>query len=313
MPEEPNAQPTIWGNLLHLSMNMWTDHQTPLQQNKHARYSSDLRFDDSLWNDLLPLMAEAGVNMAVLDLGDGVEYRSHPEIAVRGAWTPECLRRELGRLRALGIEPIPKLNFSTCHDAWLGVYSRCVSTPAYYKVCSDLIAEVIGLFDGPRFFHIGMDEERAATQWTFEYVVVRQFGLWWHDLDFYVREVEKGGSRAWVWADYAWEHPDDYFAKMPRSVLQSNWCYQDQLDPDDVKIRNYAELEKHGYDQVPTGSNWAGQQHNFERTVEFCRRAVAPERLLGFLQTPWCPTIEECRGTHVNAIDLIRRAREGFR
>jgi hypothetical protein len=40
---------------------------------------------------------------------------------------------------------------------------------------------------------------------------------------------------------------------------------------------------------------------------------VAPERLLGFLQTPWCPMIEECRGTHVNAIDLIRRAREGFR
>ena len=64
-------------------------------------------------------------------------------------------------LRALGIEPLPKLNFSTCHDAWLGPYSRMVSTPAYYDVCRDLIDEVAELFGGPRFFHLGMDEETA--------------------------------------------------------------------------------------------------------------------------------------------------------
>jgi hypothetical protein len=57
--------------------------------------------------------AAAGINMVVIDLGDGVEYESHPEIAVKNAWKPEKLRNELVRMRKLGIEPIPKLNFAT--------------------------------------------------------------------------------------------------------------------------------------------------------------------------------------------------------
>ena len=38
----------------------------------------------------------------------------------------------------------------------------------------DLIAEVSELFDGPRFFHIGMDEETFQHQRMYHYVVVRQ-------------------------------------------------------------------------------------------------------------------------------------------
>src|ERR1019366_4725867 len=91
-----------------------------------------LRFDMSVWDELVRKMADSGLNMVVLDLGDGVKYESHPEIAVRGAWSMSQLRRELAKLRQLGIEPIPKLNFSTTHDTWLGPYSRCVSTETYY-------------------------------------------------------------------------------------------------------------------------------------------------------------------------------------
>ncbi|MBQ1229154.1 MAG: uracil permease, partial [Firmicutes bacterium] len=40
---------------------------------------------------------------------------------------------------AMGITIIPKLNFSTNHDVWLGEYSRMVSTSIYYGVCRDLI------------------------------------------------------------------------------------------------------------------------------------------------------------------------------
>ena len=65
------------------------------------------------------------------------------------------LKEELKKLRDAGLEPIPKLNFSTAHDTWLGPYSRCVSTPTYYKACEDLIEEVVELFDKPRFFHLG--------------------------------------------------------------------------------------------------------------------------------------------------------------
>ncbi len=35
------------------------------------------------------------MNMVIIDLGDGVKYDSHPEIAVTGAWSPQKLMREL--------------------------------------------------------------------------------------------------------------------------------------------------------------------------------------------------------------------------
>ena len=102
--------------------------------------------------------------MVVIDLGDGVRYESHPEIAVENASPVEQLREELARLRERGLEPIPKLNFSASHDIWLGPYSRQVSTEPYYAVCRDLIAEAIEIFDHPRLFHLGMDEELAHHQ-----------------------------------------------------------------------------------------------------------------------------------------------------
>ena len=162
----------IWANLLHLSYNMWMDWAPPGDK-PDTCYQPFLRFDRKLWDDLTARMHTAGMNMVVIDLGDGVKYRSHPEIAVQNAWTTDELRRELTRLRKLGLEPIPKMNFSTTHDAWLGKYHRMVSTDIYYRVCADLIAEVIDLFDRPRFFHLGMDEEAAAQQKGFQLLVVR--------------------------------------------------------------------------------------------------------------------------------------------
>ena len=128
-------------------------------------------------------------------------------------------------MRKLGLEPIPKMNFSATHDTWLGTYHRQVSTPAYYKVCEDLVDEVIRLFDKPRFFHLGYDEETAECQQSFAYTVVRQYDLWWHDFEFFVKQVERRGVRPWIWSDYGWKHGDEFLKRMPKSVLQSNWYY----------------------------------------------------------------------------------------
>src|SRR5690606_5787590 len=98
-------------------------------------------------------------------------------------------------------------------------YARQVSTPAYYAVCRDLIAEVCELFDQPRLFHLGMDEETFAHQRYYAYAVVRQHDLWWHDLHFLVNEVERQNVRAWIWSDYVWHHPELFWKQMPRSVM----------------------------------------------------------------------------------------------
>jgi hypothetical protein len=307
----------IWANLIHLSYNMWIDRDAPELEGRTPvfTYRPHLRFDKSLWNDLLPIMAQNGVNMVVIDLGDAVEYASHPEIAVQGAWSIEQLRNELARARQLGIEPIPKLNFSTTHDAWLGPYSRMVSSPAYYDVCRDLITECIDIFESPRLFHLGMDEETFGHQKHHQYAVVRQYDLWWNDLMFYVGQVERKGARAWIWSDFIWHHKDEFVARMPKSVLQSNWYYGQDLNPETepglTYVGAYDDLEAAGYDQIPTGSNFSTPE-NFGNTVRACKDRIAPERLKGFLQTIWRPTIEAFRQRHIDAIEQIGRARTEF-
>lgn len=324
------ANDLIWANLLHLSYNMWEDN-VPLKYRdenfncttcQEARewahpYRPFLTFDQATWDALLKEMAAVGMNMVIIDLGDAIQYESHPEIAVKNAWTPDKLRAELAKMRKLGIEPIPKLNFAATHDIWLGEYARMVSTTKYYEVCRDLISEVTDLFDTPRFFHLGMDEETAQHQRRQDYAVIRQNDLWWGDLYFFIGEVEKKGVRSWVWSDYAWHHPEMFFKKMPKSVLQSNWYYGSSLDLDSLKdpsktyVKLYNDLEEYGYDQVPTGSNHSNEV-NMEATVDYCKKVVDPSRLLGFMTAPWRPTLSLCLDRHKEAIAQMGRAIKNF-
>ena len=99
---------------------------------------------------------------------------------------------------------------------------------------------------------------------------------------------------------------------MPASVLQSNWYYDDNLNPEDPEVKAYAQLEEHRYDQVPTASNFAGQTRNLQKTVELCTRVIHPDRLFGFMQTPWRPTQEEFRAIHMDAIEQVARARAWY-
>lgn len=306
---QTNPQPAILAYLLHIGFNFWSDHPQAdeLWGLEHVAARPYLRCEDNIWNELTQALADAGFNMVVLDLGDGVRYASHPEIAVEGAWSVARLADEIARLRDLGLEPIPKLNFSAAHDVWLGDYARMVSTPTYYQVCRDLIQETAELFGQPRLFHIGMDEETYEHQRYYRYSQVRQYDLWWEDLGFYIETVEAADSRAWVWSDYVWHHPDLFYAHMSQNVLQSNWYYGADFGDAIIPARAYRDLEDHGFEQVPTGSNWSTPT-NFGQTVEYCRACVHPDRLLGFLQTVWRPTLPAYRQRHLDAIAQARAA-----
>ncbi len=303
----------IFANLLHLSYNMWGDWDNPVVKGKYWAAKPYLRFDEKLWNDLLASMQKHKLNMVVIDLGDGIEYASHSEIAVENAWSHKKLKSELAKMRDMGLEPIPKLNFSTCHDQWLGPYARMVSTPQYYKVCEDLIAEVIELFDKPRYFHLGMDEEEAVHQTRFEFAMMRQHGLWWRDIQFFFKQVEAKGVQPWIWADFVWNHAEAFYKNMPKHIVQSNWyrepvrgdaksVYGSVMSMDIECVRTYVDLDKAGYDQIPTVSNYETPD-NILNTMRFCREHVSKERLKGFFLTPWKPTLEEVRERHIDAIE----------
>lgn len=301
----------IWACLLHLSFNMWEDFISPHRPFRGFR--PNLELSEPLWNDAIDKMAKEGINMVVIDLGDAVKYESYPEIAVNNAWSTTRLKGELKRIRSLGMEPIPKLNFSAGHDTWMGEYSRMVSTEEYYKFCSDIIKEVCELFDTPKLFHLGLDEETYSHQSYQSHITIRKNDAWWGDFYFIVAEVEKNDSRAWIWPDYMlWNEPEQFYKKMPRSVVQSNWYYGESLDKDHKRVKAYLDLEESEYDQIPTGSHHANNTKSIESTVRFGKEYINDSRLLGFLQTFWRPTIEENRELIIKGIELAGEAKRKF-
>ena len=68
----------MWAVLVHLSPNMWGSFKRPWV------------FEDTQWDNILRSAAEKGFNTVLLDLGDGIQYKSHPEISV-----PEAPRYSL--------------------------------------------------------------------------------------------------------------------------------------------------------------------------------------------------------------------------
>ena len=306
----------IWAALFHMGTNMWCD-QLPDSwgpfkgdELKLVRQADHVRFDEKVWRSLTGRMAEVGMNMVIIDLGEAIQYPSHKELWVKGSWEIERFRKELARLRTMGLEPIPKMNFSAAHDVWLKQYEQMLSTEPYYQVCSDLIRDVSEIFDHPRFLHLGYDEETMGHQRKYLYGTVRQGDLWWHDFLWFVKETEKAGMRPWIWSDYVWHHPDQFYSKMPKSVLQSNWYYAAEFDfaklPEGrrTQLRAYEELDKAGFDQVPTGSNWSNDV-NFAGTVKHCRAVCSPDRLKGFMMAPWFFTLPEWEKKNLEAIDQV--------
>lgn len=298
---------------VQIGHNCWEDCTPPeaamkakpgLRGRSYSPYLKDF-FDRRVWRRVLEKMRENGLNAVLIDLADGVKYQSRPEIGLADALSREELREELRFCRELGLEPLPKLNFSSCHDAWLKHYERMLSTTAYYACVADLIAEVCELFNGPRFFHLGMDEEDYANQEYYDFVAIRQNSLWWHDVNFMVAAVEKCGSRPWVWSDKYWNTPpEEFFANMPKSVVQSNWYYEKNFslnaeeNPLAKNIQTMLDLAAAGYDQIPCGRNL-----NYPETVKFCETRI-PERILGYMIAPWGGTTASRETYLVNGAEV---------
>ena len=308
-----------WIYLAHLGYNMWYE---PLEDKmgihcpeagsdlcRYVHATHKLRFEDDYWQELTAQLREAGCDTILLDIGEGLRFETHPELAIEGSWSKQKLADELDRLRAMGFEVLPKLNFSACHDEWLGEYGRMVSTSVYYKAVQELIEETAELFGNPRLFHLGFDEETAHHQQHNNYMVIRQGEQWWYDLNKIVGFTEAAGSRAWIWSDYGWGHWEEFKANMSKEIVQSNWYYNDfkREEPHLTYMALYDKLEEAGFDQIPTGSGWALAE-NFPLTVEYCGERIAPERLLGYMQSVWNPTMREARQRHDISVAAMKQA-----
>lgn len=324
-----------WIDLVHLGMKMWGDlpfNEKPKRDGIMMKVLTDaeydavttpevlakdrMHFDEPFWRELSAKLRASGCNCIMIDVGEGMRYPSHPELAVKGSWSPEKLKAEIARLRAMGFEVFPKLNFSTSHDAWLGPYERMIATGKYYEVCADVIRDTMEVFAPVKNFHIGFDEEDVPHfHSNSSMLVMRQGDLWWHDLNWLVREVERYGARAWAWSDYLRRHTKDQFKsefcrKMPKTVVQNPWMYWTKKDKMDTEpyIQAFLTLAEAGYDVAACGSNCYGVTENFPDMAEYCHEKIAPERWKGMIMAPWIKTIEPYRRLHWQAADLIAEA-----
>lgn len=322
----------IWSLYATLGVQMWRNTVTELQ------------FDDSAWERIVDESHRAGINMIILDIGEGIEWKSHPELSVKGAWSYYRVKKEIERLRSLGIALIPKLNFSATHHLWLGEYRKLLSTKAYYDVCRDLICELYELFEKPEYIHLGMDEEgNANILRNYEGLVnFRRGELLWHDLKFLCDTVTSLGSKPWIWADICCEQPEEFKKRFDTDeVLLSPWyyfafkrehfkkiseCGQSDIDfyantfpynkmgltyieedPGYVKMReDMIKSAPLGYGLVPCFSNWGKTPYNAPDMIELYKE-IAPEYIRGFMVAPWCHTQNE----HVDEItENIRTMKE---
>ena len=297
----------IRGVLLHMGMNMWGEWLAPGEPKVEGkRYTRDeIYFSEDIWNRTIDHAKKRNFNMVVMDLGEFVKYPSHPELAVKGSWSPDRMRAEVRRLRNMGLEPIPKLNFSATHDQWLKHYHRMVSTDLYYRVCFDVIKDVCEIFETPRFMHIGFDEEQLEYQWESVHVTCRQHELWWHALYKFIDAVERQGVRPWMFSGYGWNHPD-FVKKCPKSVLQCPGYYNEDVQGYVIekmkpcyqpRLRMFIDLDKAGFDMVALPTNWVSKKlrasgrtensDNSKEIVKFCRANVSPEHLKGYVMASW--------------------------
>jgi hypothetical protein len=309
-----------WIYFMHLSNHMWDDGEYSKQIVWYPQFDEDLyqpanNIDYAVWDRIVERAGNRGYNTLLIDLGDAVQYKSHPEIAAEDALTRDELKALLNKARACGLTPIPKLNFSTAHHFWLKEYRRMVSSDIYRQVCVDLINEVCELFDYPELFHLGMDEEHSFHSLQYcDIAVMRGEKYFFEDFGIMFDACRKNGARPWVWADYYWNHPDVFLKNVPTDVVLSNWFY--------VRFKDYPQSDYHkraidgfkvfndaGYDQIPTCSTYAAPSNPAE-TLKYMPTVISDEHLLGYCMAHWVKTETEEEFLLADAVDRLYFARK---
>lgn len=264
----------------------------------HEKFYTKLNTDKATWREIAEKAVEFGFNSVLIELADGVKYKSHPEIAIDGAWEVEELKEELQRLRDMGLTPYPKLNFSTAHDAWFGVYSRMISTKVYYSVVRELIKEVIDIFDKPEMLHIGLEDEGNHAQVRYDYVCYRQFDLYWHDYKFLLDCVRENGVRPWVAVDPYIVDREKFIEYTEKDVVISP-AYDDAFFVGTTPITadgatekgkrliSFSELPELGYDIIPT-SNTHPQDTKPGQLIRYVHQKSNNEKVKAILMAPHC-------------------------
>ena len=272
----------IRGYLIHIT------HYDPSWVKRKAR---EKPFDLGVGLEVVEAMADAGLNLLVVDCADGVTYKSHPELKRSYSVPMAHVRRLAAQARKHDIEVVPKLNFAQSalhqHNHWFRPYHRLFDSEEYWRRAFRLADELIQACEPPRFFHIGMDEDhdRSHAQYAAAICTLRD-GLRERSL----RAVMWKDQQSYAAADVHAEKSRAAEARIPRDVVQVVWHYHTVLT--DVVRR----LRRKGFDV------WGAPGRDPDQ-VRGWRDAILRYGGTGLLLTRWVP----CRPG--NRAELLRQIR----
>jgi hypothetical protein len=211
------------GYLLHLT------HYDPPHVAGKAREAG---WEPAVARRVVDAAAEAGFNLLLVGVSDGIEYASHPELKRHYSRPGEELRALADYARERGLEVGAKLNLSeseiNCHSHWMRAPGEAwydhFDDDYYWRTAFECIDEVIGLCRPERFFHVGMDEDHNRS--------CRQFVAAVRRLD---AGVQERGLTTLTWSDSGIDYAsgDVYVEKSERAeadpeldVVRVLWHYR---------------------------------------------------------------------------------------
>ncbi len=276
-------------------------HMTHYDPSWNKRKATEPPFSIETGLAILDQMKESGFNTVILDIGDGVIYNSHPELTRHYSVPMDDLKQFADRARELGIDFIPKLNFSrsgrNMHDKWLYPHwdekNFVRMRNEYRQVALEIIDEIIKVCKPQNYFHIGMDEDhhRSLAQYV-------------ETISFFHSYLKSKGLQPVVWNDTAYEnrdviaqvHADKMKAAepdLPKDMTHIIWDY------DLVHEGLLQRLTDFGFEV------WVAPGGNLER-IEKWDKVIRKEGGDGFLFTNWIKCSVENKEKLLNQIDQLK-------
>jgi hypothetical protein len=180
-----------------------------------------------------------------------------------------------------------------------GFNALCPAHPGTRKLLSELLADVVGVFDYP-VIHLGLDEVQLGKCPRCR----RRFGARTPDWKRYAEhakwvqaEVRRLGRRPAMWADHIVHAYDDGYSAdivkgMKRDVIMFQWDYgaefqekrTRQLLESGFEVVNCPALSKSGTVFAPYAENLSNLRTTASRSLPQRRDGV-----LGLVNTVWCP------------------------
>ena len=261
------------------------------------------RFKISFVEGLIRTMGRYKLNTLLFEPEDSLRYRRHPLASHARAWTPAEIRELVRLADGHGVQVIPLLQCLGHADYILRhaeyahlregpeIWSQyCPSNPGSLALFTDMLAELLPLFDNSPYVHVGGDETYflgscpACRQNAAE---TGRIGLYLDHVNRVCDQVLHCGRTPMLWDDMLAEDPGKLGALHPDAVLVY-WDYTPaDVEAPHLLVRNHGDY----YDQNAwQGRKWRGAAVPLRRNLAV--EDMPPEMLsvyCRYMQNPGYP------------------------